>query len=152
MASAWWKAFQTRFSLRGPACRSRVWSERLRARSASAWWNGSPGIGGPRPKDCDFSTRYWWACFRIQVSRRLGSLDCPIFGRFYAQTLPDGPLNKGITAGFSSVARYMSHNSLKRKSLIQWSLFDQGNGFAFLAVVFARGGCPTHRLIHTFCG
>ena len=37
-------------------------------------------------------------------------------------------------------------------ALMQWSLFDQGNSFAFLAAVFGREGRPTHRVIHTFCG
>jgi hypothetical protein len=42
----------------------------------------------------------------------------------------DGHANNGITAGFNPVALQSGRNPLIYKKLMQWSLFDQGNGFA----------------------
>jgi hypothetical protein len=63
-----------------------------------------------------------------------------------------GHLNNGITAGFNPVALQSARNRLIFKPLIQWSLFDQDNGFAQIAAVLAPENGSTHRVIHTFCG
>jgi hypothetical protein len=63
-----------------------------------------------------------------------------------------GHTNNGITAGFNPVAVQSARNTRILNDLMEWSLFDQGNGFAQIAAVLTPENDSTHRVIHTFCG
>jgi hypothetical protein len=63
-----------------------------------------------------------------------------------------GHVNNGITAGFNPVARQSLHNLLNIQALTEWSLFDQGNGFAQIEALSSSRRANTHRVIHKFCG